>query len=397
MTRGPAAQTLVAMVFVTALLVLTLIDLDHLLLPDAITLPGVALGLAASSLPGSPVSPLEAGLAAAGGWLAFALVALLWKKLRGIDALGEGDWKMAAMLGTFFGWERLLLTVLLASASGALVGVLALVSRRGGWRSTLPLGTFLGLAGIVMVFFGDAILDGYRELAVSFADRSSQGRPSVVDLRRTSIRLGVALALTVVGLFEVLSLLQGVRSVRRLRARVADEAEQRVEAARPTLAPVLALGGAPAWDAAAQVALSRGLAREVEVIEAGGRVLFSRPTAAPVVNRLGPEQRSRLAAGRTVSVVAQEGPAVRVLVYVPLPGALGRNGPASRLCRRPTSRRNFRSAGRSSSATSPRLRPSPSWRVSSSCPARRSGRRRPRGPSTPTRRRWNGCATAGRR
>jgi leader peptidase (prepilin peptidase)/N-methyltransferase len=176
-TRGPAAQTLVAMVFVTALLVLTLIDLEHLLLPDAVTLPGVALGLAASALPGSPVRPLEAGLAAAGGWLAFALVALLWKKLRHIDALGEGDWKMAAMLGTFFGWERLLLTVLLASASGALVGVLALVSRRGGWRSRLPLGTFLGLAGIVMVFFGDAILDGYRELAVSFADALLAGGP----------------------------------------------------------------------------------------------------------------------------------------------------------------------------------------------------------------------------
>ena len=169
-TRGPAAQTLVAMVFVTALLVLTLIDLEHQLLPDAVTLPGVALGLAASALPGSPVRPLEAGLAAAGGWLAFALVALAWKKLRHIDALGEGDWKMAAMLGAFFGWERLLLTVLLASASGALVGVVALVSRTGGWRSKLPLGTFLGLAGIVMVFFGDAILVGYRELALSFAD-----------------------------------------------------------------------------------------------------------------------------------------------------------------------------------------------------------------------------------
>ena len=169
-TRGPAVQTLVAMVFVTALLVLTLIDLEHQLLPDAVTLPGVALGLAASALPGSPVRPLEAGLAAAGGWLAFALVALAWKKLRHIDALGEGDWKMAAMLGAFFGWERLLLTVLLASASGALVGVLALVSRTGSWRSKLPLGTFLGLAGIVMVFFGDAILVGYRELAVSFAD-----------------------------------------------------------------------------------------------------------------------------------------------------------------------------------------------------------------------------------
>ena len=151
----------------------------------------------------------------------------------------------------------------------------------------------------------------------------------MADLRRTSIRLGVALCLTVVGLFEVLSLLQGVGSVRRLRARLSHEAEQRVEMARPALGSVLALGGAPAWEAAARTALSRGIAREVEVIDAGGRVLFSRPTVAPVVHRLSPEQRSRLAGGRTVTVVAQEGSAVRVLVYVPLPAP--RDGAALRL------------------------------------------------------------------
>jgi leader peptidase (prepilin peptidase)/N-methyltransferase len=170
LSRGPSAQTLVAMALVTALLVLSLIDLEHQLLPDAITLPGTAAGLAASVLPGSLVSPLESALAAAGGWLAFASVALVWKKLRGIDALGEGDWKMAAMLGSFLGWERLLLNVLLASASGALVGVAAMVTRRGGWQSRLPLGTFLGVAGIAMVLWGDAILVRYRELAVSLAE-----------------------------------------------------------------------------------------------------------------------------------------------------------------------------------------------------------------------------------
>jgi leader peptidase (prepilin peptidase)/N-methyltransferase len=169
-TRGPAVRTLVAMVLVTALLVLSLIDLEHQLLPDAITLPGIALGLAVSFLPGSPLRPLAAALAAAGGWLSFALVALAWKQLRHIDALGEGDWKLAALLGSFFGWESLLLTVLIASASGALVGVLILLSGRGGWRSKLPLGTFLGAAGVVMVFFGDAILVWYRRVAVSFGD-----------------------------------------------------------------------------------------------------------------------------------------------------------------------------------------------------------------------------------
>jgi leader peptidase (prepilin peptidase)/N-methyltransferase len=168
-TRGPSVQTLVAMLLVSALLVLSLIDLEHQLLPDAITLPGAAAGLAASFLPGSAVRPLESALAAAGGWLAFAAVALAWKKLRHIDALGEGDWKMAAMLGSFLGGERLLLNVLLASASGAFVGVVAMLTRRGGWQSKLPLGTFLGVAGIAMVLWGDTILLRYRELSLSLA------------------------------------------------------------------------------------------------------------------------------------------------------------------------------------------------------------------------------------
>jgi signal transduction histidine kinase len=133
------------------------------------------------------------------------------------------------------------------------------------------------------------------------------------------MRLGVALALAVVGLFEVLSLLQGVRSVRRLRARVAHEAEQRVEAARPALDATLARG-ASAWDDVASLALSLGLASEVEVLDAGGRVLFSRPTVAPVAHRLQPHEGRRLTAGRPLSVVVQEGPVVRALVYLRLPG-----------------------------------------------------------------------------
>lgn len=134
------------------------------------------------------------------------------------------------------------------------------------------------------------------------------------------MRLGVALALAVVGLFEVLSLLQGVRSVRRLRARVAFEAEQRVEAARPALDATLARGGASAWDDVAALALSLGLASEVEVLDAEGRVLFSRPTVAPVAHRLPPHEGRRLTPGRPLSVVVQEGPVVRALVYLRLPG-----------------------------------------------------------------------------
>jgi signal transduction histidine kinase len=134
------------------------------------------------------------------------------------------------------------------------------------------------------------------------------------------MRLGVALALAIVALFEVLSLLQGVRSVRRLRARVVHEAEQRVEAARPGLDATLALGGPGAWDLAARAALAEGLASEVEVLDAEGRVLFSRPTVAPVAQVLRPEQRKQLATGRMLSVATRQGPVVRTLVYLPIPG-----------------------------------------------------------------------------
>jgi signal transduction histidine kinase len=143
----------------------------------------------------------------------------------------------------------------------------------------------------------------------------------VDDPRRTSVRLGVALALAVVGLFEVLSMLQGVRSVRRLRARASEQAEQRVAAARPVLDGMLALGGPEGWDLAARDALTRGVASEVEVIDAGGKVLLSRPTIAPVSHALKSEQWKRVAAGQSLSVVAQEGPVVRTLVYLRVPGA----------------------------------------------------------------------------
>jgi leader peptidase (prepilin peptidase)/N-methyltransferase len=162
--RGPRPQTLVAMALVTALLVLSLIDLEHQILPDAITLPGIVAGLAASLVPGSAVRPLSALLAAAGGFLAFAAVAKAYQGLRGIEGLGQGDWKMAAMLGAFLGWQSLLLTVLLASLAGTLVGLGAVALRGRDMRYALPLGTFLGAAGIAVVFFGDSMLAWYRGL-----------------------------------------------------------------------------------------------------------------------------------------------------------------------------------------------------------------------------------------
>jgi signal transduction histidine kinase len=140
----------------------------------------------------------------------------------------------------------------------------------------------------------------------------------LAEAGRGSLRLGAVLALAMVALFEVLALAHGVRSQRRLRARVSDAAAERVAAVRPTLEPMLARGR-EAWDEAAVVALDRGLATEVEVVDADGVVVYSRPNLAPVSHRLAPLERERLKVGQTHTAIAREGTALRVLTYLPLP------------------------------------------------------------------------------
>lgn len=162
--RGLSVQTLVGLVLLTALLVLSLIDLDHHLLPNVITFPGIAGGLAASLFPGSPLTFPQSAAAALGAYLAFLVVAKGYQKIRGLEGLGQGDWKMAAMLGAFFGWQKVLLTVFLASVVGTLVGLGLIFWRGKGARYALPLGTFLGAAGILVLFAGDPIVAWYGRL-----------------------------------------------------------------------------------------------------------------------------------------------------------------------------------------------------------------------------------------
>lgn len=160
---GPFPRTFALMALVTALLVLSLIDLEWQILPNAITIPGIVVGLLASLLPGPP-SVLGALAAAAFGYVALMAIALAWQRIRKVEALGQGDWKMTAMLGAFLGWQGMLLTVFLASVLGSIVGLalIAFAGRTG--QHKLPLGTFLGLAGIAVVFVGDPLLAWYKGL-----------------------------------------------------------------------------------------------------------------------------------------------------------------------------------------------------------------------------------------
>jgi leader peptidase (prepilin peptidase)/N-methyltransferase len=172
---GPSLAAAIAMALVTALLVLSLIDLDHQILPDVITRPAIVAGIVASLLihrpwlgngarPASLIGGTfwwEAAAAAAAGYAAFALVAWAGRKYYGQEALGRGDWKLAAMLGAFLGIKGLLLTVFMGSFLGAVIGGSMVLLRKTTWRGKIPLGTFLGFAGIAVVLVGGPIWTWY--------------------------------------------------------------------------------------------------------------------------------------------------------------------------------------------------------------------------------------------
>lgn len=160
----PGVPAIVKMGLVSALLTLAVIDAEHYMLPDAITRPGIVAGIGVSFFSWTAVGPFQAALTAAGGYGAFGLVARAYRRTRGVEGLGRGDWKMAAMLGAFLGWQKLLLVVLVASIVGTLVGLVAMAVRGKHLQHALPLGTFLGLAGVAVVLVGDPILAWYRGL-----------------------------------------------------------------------------------------------------------------------------------------------------------------------------------------------------------------------------------------
>lgn len=156
----PAGPLLAArLLFACALVVLFAIDLEHQILPNAITVPGIVLGVAFSLVapPGWRASVLGALL---GGGILYA-IAEGYYRVRGEDGLGMGDVKMLAMIGAFLGWQGMLLTLVLASFAGAAVGVAMIALQRGSMKYALPFGTFLAVGALVAMLAGQPIIDWY--------------------------------------------------------------------------------------------------------------------------------------------------------------------------------------------------------------------------------------------
>jgi leader peptidase (prepilin peptidase) / N-methyltransferase len=159
---GPGVLLLSRLVFGCALIVLFAIDLEHHLLPNVITLPGIVAGFIFSFFaePGWQASLI--GIAIGGGVL--WAIAETYYRIRHEDGLGMGDVKMLAMVGAFIGWKLTLVTLMAASFAGTLIGLGLIATSRGGMKSALPFGTFLALGAAVAATVGPNVLDWYLGL-----------------------------------------------------------------------------------------------------------------------------------------------------------------------------------------------------------------------------------------
>ncbi len=157
---GAHFQYILYLIFTLSLVVVTFIDLDHRIIPDLLSLPGVAAGIVVSFLPGT-IFWLDSLIGAvAGGGILF-LVAVGYERMTGREGMGGGDIKLLAMIGAWMGWKQLPMVLLISSFSGALIGGVFILISRKGYRMQIPFGPFLSFGALLCLFFGEGILNWY--------------------------------------------------------------------------------------------------------------------------------------------------------------------------------------------------------------------------------------------
>jgi len=154
---GLSLQAAASAVFICLLIALAAIDLQHMILPDELTLSGAAFFFIYSFF-NTEVGQLDAVLSGLGGALFFAGLYYFYLKVRKIEGLGFGDIKMALFMGLFLGLRRLAVAIFLASLSGLLVGIFFIVFRKKDLKLALPFGPFLSLGSYVSLFWGEAVM-----------------------------------------------------------------------------------------------------------------------------------------------------------------------------------------------------------------------------------------------
>ncbi|MET0619303.1 MAG: A24 family peptidase [Thermoanaerobaculia bacterium] len=147
----------------SACLALAAIDLDHEILPDWITLPGIAVGLALAFV-SVRRTPLEAVLGAVLGAGGLFLLAFAYEKITGQEGMGLGDVKMLGMVGALLGPAGVVVTVFIASVTGSVVGVSWILLKGGGGKTRIRFGPFLALGAVLAWFVGEPLVTWYRTL-----------------------------------------------------------------------------------------------------------------------------------------------------------------------------------------------------------------------------------------
>ncbi len=160
---GVGHQYFLFLIFSASLLVISFIDLQHRIIPDVISIPGVLLGLAISFIPGD-ITWYDSLIGIVGGGGILYLVAVVFERLTGKEGMGGGDIKLLAMIGAWMGWRPLPFIILISSLTGAIVGGGSLLISRQGIRTKIPYGPFLSLGALFYLFFGREFISWYFRL-----------------------------------------------------------------------------------------------------------------------------------------------------------------------------------------------------------------------------------------
>lgn len=149
-----------ALILLAGLVAITAIDLDHQIIPDVLSLPGIALGVLLSVAPGGiGWAPSLLGVLLGGG--VFVVIIVASTLVLGQAGMGVGDVKLGAMLGAFLGWKLALLAILLSTILGGPMAVALLATGRKSRKDPIPFGPFLALGGLISLFWGEALLGWY--------------------------------------------------------------------------------------------------------------------------------------------------------------------------------------------------------------------------------------------
>ncbi|MCL5277503.1 MAG: prepilin peptidase [Deltaproteobacteria bacterium] len=160
---GPGTDAAILFILSSALIAITFIDIDHGIIPNVLSYPGIVLGFLSSFLLhlNSPAGSLS-GMLVGGGIL--LTVAYVYKKIAGVEGMGMGDVKLMVMLGAFLGWQASIFIIIVSSLLGSIAGVGLMIFAGKTRKYAIPYGPFISASAIVYLFYGRPLIDLYLKV-----------------------------------------------------------------------------------------------------------------------------------------------------------------------------------------------------------------------------------------